>query len=140
MVAQLIKMFPRILWSLRFIQDFITISFNTLLKHELSNSTLIQLLKIHFNIILPYSHRPSEWTLSFMSSNQKSVDYIQSHACHTPHPSCHCSAITLVSDKLYKLCYFTFCILFLLPTFSVFSSNIILIAVLQQTQLINCTF
>jgi len=58
MVSQLIKMFPIILWNLRFITEFMKISFNILLKHELSKSTLIQFLEIHFNIILPYSHRP----------------------------------------------------------------------------------
>jgi len=73
MVAQLINTFPRILWKLRFNTEFIRMSFNTLPKHEWLKSTLIQFLKIHFNIILPYKHRPSEWTLSFTFSNQNSV-------------------------------------------------------------------
>jgi len=68
-------------------KEFIRMSLNALPNHEYSKSILKQFLKIHLNIILLYSHRPSEWTLSFTSSNQKSVeDYLQSHACHIPHP------------------------------------------------------
>jgi len=69
-VVQLINIFPRILWKLRYITAFIRMTFNALSKHECSKSTLIQYLKIHSNIILPYSHRPSQWTLSFLFSHQ----------------------------------------------------------------------
>jgi len=70
MVAQLIKIFHTIFWKVRFITKFIRMSLKALLKHELSKSILIQFLKIHFNITLLYSHRPSEWTLSSPFSNQ----------------------------------------------------------------------
>jgi len=69
-------------------------SFNALPKYLQSNSILIQYLKIHFNIIHPYSHRSSECTLSFSFPNQKSIqDYFHSHACHNPNPFCDCSLI-----------------------------------------------
>jgi len=69
-------------------------SFKALPKYEQSNSILIQYLKINFNIILPYSHRPSECTLSFSFRNQKSIqDYFHSHACHIPYTFCDCSLI-----------------------------------------------
>jgi hypothetical protein len=84
-VAQLIKIFPTILWKLWFNKEFIRMTFNALPKQESSKSTLIQLLKIHSNITLPYSHRPSGWTLSFTFSNKNSVqDYLHCHACHIP--------------------------------------------------------
>jgi len=52
------------------------------------------LIKIHFNILPPYSHRPSEWTLPFLFSNQNSVqDYFHCHACHIPYSFCDCSLI-----------------------------------------------
>jgi len=69
-VVQLINIFPRILWKLQYITEFISMTFNALSKHECSKSTLIQFLKIHSNIILPYSHKPSQWTLSFLFSFQ----------------------------------------------------------------------
>jgi len=114
MAAWLIKIFRGILRNLRFIKEFMRMSFNAHSKHEYSKPILVEFLKIHFNIILPYSHRPSEWTVSFTSSNQKSVqDYLQSHVCHIPHPFCQCSFIILASDKQYKLWNSTFCIFFL---------------------------
>ena len=42
-----------------------SVLFNVLLMHDYSKSILIQIIKIHFNIILPYPQWPSEWTLSF---------------------------------------------------------------------------
>jgi hypothetical protein len=85
MVAQLIKIFPRILWNLWFITQFTRMSFNALLKHV---SILIQLLKIHFNIILTYSHRPSEWTF-FLSclpiKNPFKITFTPMHATFLTH-------------------------------------------------------
>jgi len=94
LIVQLINIFPRILWKLQHITEFIRMSFNALSKHEWSKSILIQFLKTHFNIIVPYLHRPSEWTLFFPLSHQKSVhNFLHSHAGHIPYPFCHCSLI-----------------------------------------------
>ena len=100
MVAQLIKIFHTILWKVRFITKFIQMSLKALLKHEQSKSILIQFLKIHFNITLLHSHRPSEWTLSFHFPINNLL-HITSHF-DTP-----------VSDKHYKLSNSTLCILLL---------------------------
>ena len=44
--------------------------FNALPRHEQSKSIPIHFLNIHFNIIFPYSQKPSEWPLSSTFPNQ----------------------------------------------------------------------
>ena len=88
MVAQLIKIFPRILWKLQIILQFMGMPFNGLSKYEYLKSILTQFPRIYFNIILPYSHRSSKQSPSCLFSNQKSLqDYHHSHAFHIPYPS-----------------------------------------------------
>ena len=123
--AQLIKIFPRISWNLQFITRFMSMSLNTLLKHDQSNSILIKFLKIP-----PYSHRPSELTLSF-TSKKSDQDYLHSQACHSPYQFCQCTLIAYyltcsTNHEPHIMHPFP-------PIPSVISSNIILLILLSNS-------
>ena len=86
--------------------QFMGMSFNGLLKHEQSKSILIQFLKIYFNIILPYSHRSSKQSLSYLFP-------IKNLFKITFSPILPLLFDTPVSHKQYELQNSTLCILFL---------------------------
>ena len=58
------------------------------------------MVKFHFNIIIPNSHRLSEWLVP--SGIPNPVPYsLLPHACHTVNPSCHYNLIIHISNKHY---------------------------------------
>ena len=70
-----------------------SVFFNVLLMHDYSKSILIEIIKIHFNIILAYPQRPSEWTLSFPIFHTKICSRLYPfHACYITYPFCHSSS------------------------------------------------
>jgi len=64
--------------------------------------------KIHSNIILPSTHRSSEWSLPFRVSNHNFVhSFHLSHVCYIYHTSHHLSPLDLITwiifGEAYKL-------------------------------------
>jgi len=76
--------------------------FNTLPRH------MIHFLNIHFNIILPYLHRPSEWNLSLPFSDQKFSFLLSPNEFLYPFLTIFHSYMVAVWWRQwnYELCYF----------------------------------
>ena len=101
-VAQLIKIFPN------FMQLPVHYKVHENAIQHSPKAGIVKSILIQFLKILPNSHRPSEWTLSF--SNKKFVqDNLHSHACHIPNQLCHCSLIPycLTSSINHKTTHYT---------------------------------
>jgi hypothetical protein len=96
MIAQLVK------FSQKFITGFMRMLFNALPRHT------IHFLNIHFNIILPYSHRPSEWNLSLPFSDQKFSFLLSPNKFFYPFlTTFHSYMVTIWWRQWnYELCYF----------------------------------
>ena len=88
MVAQLIKIFPTILWKIQIVTKFNRLTLEALTKHEYSKSILIQFVKIHFNVILLYIHTGllnGLFTSHFPITNLFTITFIPMHATFLTH-------------------------------------------------------
>ena len=136
-VAQVIKIFPIILWKVRFIKKFMRMSLKALPEHELSKSMLIQFLKIHFNIIF-YIHTSllnGLFPPHFPIKNLFKSTFIPMHATFLTHfVTVLWYPTTWTAVQIMKLH-----IMHPSPSSSVFSSNIILITLFSNNQPINGT-
>jgi len=134
-VLYLINTFPRILWKLLFKTELMRMTFNALSKHVWSKSILIRFHTIYFNIILPCSHGllnglfPSRFpikNLFTITVTPMQAKFLTHFATVVWYPSIW-QAVQIM--KLHIIHPSP-------PISSVLNSNIILVTVLNQNQLI----